>query len=119
MRYRILLLAIVAISCSRPIPKLDNINLNTWKNDRDACKGHRSSMINSIKSQTNKLKGLDEMQIIKILGKPDVNELYKRNQKFFFYYLEPGKPCGNDSIPASRLQVRFNAVGLAKEVMVQ
>ena len=119
MRSSFILIALVALSCSRPLPTLDNVNLEKWKNDQNGCKGDRSVMVESIKKQTEKLKSLDELQIIKVLGRPDQNELYKRNQKFFFYYLEAGKPCGNDSIPALRLQVRFNAMGLAKEVLVE
>ena len=60
------------------------------------------------------------MQIVKLLGRPDQNELSTRNQKFFYYFLEPAPACGTatDSLSA-RLSIRFNAVGLAKEVAIE
>jgi len=119
MRLSFLLFALVLLSCSHPLPTLDNIDIEKWKSDKNGCNGERTSMMESIKAQGDKLQGLSEMQVIDVLGRPDQNELYTRNQKFYFYYLQPGKPCGNDSLPALRLQVRFNAVGLAKEIMVE
>ena len=32
-------------------------------------------------------------QIISMLGKPDENELYKRNQKFYYYFIQSSKIC--------------------------
>lgn len=68
--------------------------------------------------QKDKLKGLSQGDIVELLGRPDQNELYKRNQKFFYYLLTPGKECGSDSV-AHRLSLRFNAMGFAKEVLVE
>jgi hypothetical protein len=60
------------------------------------------------------------MQIVRLLGKPDRNELFTRNQKFFEYYLQPSPECNADSAgTAMKLVVRFNAMGLAKEVAVE
>jgi hypothetical protein len=79
--------------------------------------GKRASMTASITSQSDKLLALSEQEIISLLGKPDENELYTRNQKFYYYFLEPAKECGKtvDDDP-QRLVIRFNATGLAKEV---
>lgn len=109
----------VVLSCGKPLPKLENINLDEWKSDKNGCNGKRAQFIDALKTERTKLAGLNEMSIIELLGKPDQNELYKRNQKFYFYFLQPGALCGNDSIPALRLSVRFNAMGLAKEVMIE
>jgi outer membrane protein assembly factor BamE (lipoprotein component of BamABCDE complex) len=75
-------------------------------------------MIKPLQEQKNKLQGLTEMQIIALLGRPDQNELYSRNQKFYYYSLEPGKACGQNIEP-KRLSVRFNAVGRANEVELE
>lgn len=76
-------------------------------------------MRESIESQKEKLLALDQLQIVELLGRPDQNELSKRNQKFFYYFIEPGPVCANatDSL-AARLAIRFNAMGLAKEVAI-
>lgn len=74
----------------------------------------------AIDREKEKLLGLDEMQTVTLLGSPDQNELYSRNQKFYYYFIEPAPSCsgGSDSI-SERLVIRFNAVGLAKEVSIE
>ncbi len=117
MRYRILfpvLLILFLISCDRPLPTLDGVDQTKWKNDKNGCDGSRSSMLTSLKEQQTKLQGLSEMQIINIFGRPDQNELYKRNQKFFFYWIS-GPNCAKDSVQV-RLGIRFTAMGIAKEI---
>ena len=71
-------------------------------------------------SEKDKLLGLDQMQIVEILGKPDLNELSTRNQKFFHYFIEPSPSCpaATDSL-SKKLVIRFNAMGLAKEVAIE
>ena len=105
-------------ACDRPLPILEGIDIIHWKNDKNGCRGDRVTMIKPLQEQTNKLKGLTEMQIIDLLGRPDQNELYSRNQKFYYYSLEPGKACGQ-GIEPRRLSVRFNAMGRAKEIELE
>lgn len=113
-----LLLVSLVCACERPLPTLEGIDLSQWKNDKNGCAGQRVPMIQSLQEQKNKLQGLTEMQIIGLLGRPDQNELYSRNQKFYYYSLEPGKACGKDS-ESKRLSVRFNATGRAKEIELE
>lgn len=77
-------------------------------------------MLEAVKASTDKLLALSEVDLVALLGRPDEEELYKRNQKFYYYYLQPSGNCGKTvtSNPL-RLIVRFNAVGLAKEVTVE
>ncbi len=118
--YSLLFLASVFVSCGRPLPTLDGIDLQSWKADKNGCSGKRALMQASISEQREKLLALEELQIVELLGKPDQNELYKRNQKFFYYYLQPSKECNtSDSLTIKRLSIRFNAMGLAKEVRVE
>jgi len=105
-------------ACERPLPTLEGIDLSQWKNDKNGCHGRRSAMIKPLEEQKKKLQGLTEMQIIALLGRPDQNELYSRNQKFYYYSLEPGKACGQAN-EAKRLSVRFNATGRAKETEIE
>ena len=76
-------------------------------------------MIETIRKEKEKLLALDEVQVIKVLGKPDRNELFKRNQKFYHYYLEPSEGCLNAVDTPLRLSIRFNAMGLAKEIVIE
>lgn len=107
-------------SCDKPLPTLEGMDLEKWRQDKDACQNMRRPMRDAIESQKEKLLALDQMQVVKLLGKPDVNELSSRNQKFFYYFLEPAHGCGvaADS-GALKLVIRFNAVGLAKEVALE
>lgn len=113
------LILFATFSCGKPLPEFENLNLTEWKDDKNACGAYRSQHIEEIKTQREKLLALDEAQIIKLLGRPDRNELYKRNQKFFMYYLEAGASCTSPKESALRLAIRFNAMGLAKEVAIE
>lgn len=102
------------------MPQLDGIDLNAWKDDRGACKGFRQEMIPALDQQKEELLALREADIISLLGKPDENELYKRNQKFFYYDLEPSRYCPTvDANRPKQLIIRFNAMGLAKEISIE
>jgi hypothetical protein len=114
-----LFLSVVLISCGKPVPDIRDVDLNLWKEDKGGCQNIRSAELNDLKAQLESLKALSEKDIIELLGRPDRNELYKRNQKFYYYDIEPGKTCF-DSIKANQqLVLRFNAIGRAKEVTIE
>lgn len=111
---------LVIISCGKPVPKLEGFDQQLWKNDRNACLGKRIVFEETLRKEKQKLLSLSEMQIVDVLGRPDQNELYKRNQKFYTYFLEPAPMCKGDSTAQpKKLIVRFNAMGLAKEVNIE
>ena len=118
--FNISLLALLLTSCGKSLPELKGIDRKVWREDKGACLNHRSAMAEALKTEKEKLLALSEMQMVELLGMPDENELYKRNQKFYSYYLEPSEACGSTgSKEAARLVIRFNAMGLAKEVSVE
>lgn len=98
---------------------MKDVDLVAWRSDTQACNGKRSPMSQAIQDQKNKLLGLDEIGLVSLLGKPDRYEIYKRNQKFYYYFLEPSEKCATPRPGARRLVVRFNAVGLANEVTIE
>jgi hypothetical protein len=112
-------IALIVTSCGKSLPELKSLDLKAWKDDKNACGEYRSGSIEAIQTQKEKLLALDESKIISLLGRPDRNELYKRNQKFFYYYLQSGPACSAPSENAKRLAIRFNAMGLAKEVAIE
>jgi hypothetical protein len=115
----ILLAAVLLFSCGRDLPKLNGIDLDKWKDDRNACSGYRTSIAPSLNSEMAKLKGLSEMDVIRLLGKPEQNELYKRNQKFYSYFISPGGACQNKDSAEHKLILRFNAMGYAQLVSME
>lgn len=63
-------------------------------------------------------KGLTQEEVLEVLGKPDFQRLYQRNQKFYVYFTEPGPQCeGNaDASRARTVVLRFSAIELVTEV---
>lgn len=112
-------LSVVLISCGKPIPDLAPIEVPQWKADKGGCGNIRAKSIDKLVPQLDELKALSEKDIVKLLGRPDRNELYKRNQKFYYYDLEPGKSCSDSITTNQQLVLRFNAMGLAKEVAIE
>ena len=113
----IFLFVTLLIGCGKQLPTLNGIDLKQWKDDKNGCNHYREKLIGTLTSQKDKLKGLSEDDVIALIGRPDQNELYKRNEKFFKYFLEPGPSCRNDSSEMI-LSIRFNSVGLAKEASI-
>jgi hypothetical protein len=113
----IFLFATLLVACGKPLPTMNGIDLKQWKEDRNGCNHFREKLIETLVPQKDKLLGLSEDDVVSLLGRPDQNELYKRNEKFFKYFLEPGPPCRNDSSDVI-LSIRFNSVGLAKEATI-
>lgn len=117
---RPVLLTIFFSSCGKPLPTLDNIDVQAWKDDKKGCAGKRAAMMTSLQSQTDKFLALDPQDIISLIGKPDENEIYTRNQKFFYYNIEPAQSCASSPVTKPKqLVIRFNAIGLAKEVVIE
>src|SRR5574337_120960 len=115
MRIIYILILFSLSGCWRPQPQLEGIDLKQWKDDKYACNGFRFKTLEALSAQTEKLKGLSENDILKLLGRPDQNELYKRNQKFYHYFVEVSAKCDSTKQKARQLSIRFNAVDLAKE----
>ena len=113
-------LLLILSGCGRELPVLENLDLEQWKKDKNGCGEYRTENLEFLKSQKEKLLALKEMQVVELLGRPDRNELYRRNQKFYYYYLKPAPECPNyNADNTTRLAIRFNAMGLAKEVMIE
>jgi hypothetical protein len=88
--------------------KLQDFDRSAWIAELSGCGGERIKMVPVILSQKESLNGLQQPEIIAILGNPDEHELYSRNQKFFTYYTSCSDSLGED---ASYLKLRFNALG--------
>jgi len=119
MKKFLFLLICVATSCGKPLPSFDGIDIAQWKDDKNGCTHYRDKTVEQLSSQREKIKGLSESEILKLLGKPDQTELYKRNQKFFYYFIEPSAKCDSTKTNARKLSIRFNAMEMAKDVVVE
>lgn len=99
---------------------LEGFEEQNWKEDKLGCSGDRDEMVPVIIDQKEKILGLPESKVLQTLGRPDFQELSKRNQKFYFYYLLPGPQCKNGLSGAKEqtLQIKLNSVGYASEILV-
>lgn len=109
----------MCLSCGERKTTIEGIDWEVWKSDRFGCKLARFAFRDQLLAQRERLKALSEMDIVSLMGKPDQTELFTRNQKFYTYYITRGPSCGTPDSTAQKLVIRFNAVGLAKEVAIQ
>ncbi len=108
------------VGCTKQSPSLQGFDHEKWKADKFGCKGDRKQTLSALENQRDKLLGFEELEIVGFLGRPDQNELSKRNQKFYFYFIDPSEDCNVKVDSASKkLTIRFNAMGLSKEVLIE
>jgi outer membrane protein assembly factor BamE (lipoprotein component of BamABCDE complex) len=119
MKKLFIVLALTACACGKPLPTLEGIDLKQWKDDKNGCNHYRGKTADLLSAQFDKLKALDESQIAELLGHPDQTELYRRNQKFYTYFLEPSGKCNPSQEKAKKMVIRFNGIRLAKEVGIE
>jgi hypothetical protein len=120
--YRIRVLVLLAtipflLSCGKSLPSIDGLDMLRWKDDKNGCGGFREAAKQIVINQKDKLLSLSETDIVRLLGKPDETELYKRNEKFYKYFFSNGPGCSKSGERKS-ITLRFNAVGLSKEAVV-
>lgn len=114
-----LLVVLLLCECARPTPAFQEVDWDVWKSDPDGCAGKRIAFVEPLQRQRDLFKSLSEMDIVKLMGKPDQNELYQRNQKFYSYFFQAGTECDHPHEGALRIIIRFNAMGLAKEITIE
>jgi outer membrane protein assembly factor BamE (lipoprotein component of BamABCDE complex) len=102
----------------------EEFDMKAWKMDRNGCESVRTGMLEDLETIKPKLEGLDEIDLRKILGKPDFAELYSRNQKFYTYYVDASEKCEDANSQNVKngdrrlVQVRFDAINSVNEIVV-
>ncbi|MFT6055639.1 MAG: hypothetical protein ACJAS3_002243 [Roseivirga sp.] len=99
--------------------EVGDFNSDKWIADRQACSGDRAEMVQDILEIKENLLGLYQKSIIKVLGKPEGEELYERSQTYWWYYIDPALDCENAIEKPRKLTVRFTALGIANEIDIQ
>lgn len=115
-----LIIIFMLASCQTKV-EFEKFDASAWQSDRNGCTGLRSSLLPNLLLEKDKITGLNQPSISRVLGRPDHQELYVRNQKFFVYFIDPAEDCSDqagDEQPR-QLHVRFNATGKVNEVSVQ
>lgn len=116
----ILFFFILSTGLSGCQPEIDTGNFDTakWKSDPLGCKGIRPELVAALEAIRPNLYRHNNRAIIKVLGRPDAEELRAGNQKVFFYYLEEGPQCTQKDhfSKADKVLIRFNAMNQVSEV---
>lgn len=97
---------------------INNFDCKSWKNDENGCKGQRKQLVDSLLNRKNELLGFTEVEILKTLGKPDMNDLRRRQQKYYYYYVFNKQSCSKDSIDKI-FKLKFNAIDQVQEVIYE
>ncbi|WP_338874048.1 hypothetical protein WBJ53_00265 [Spirosoma sp. SC4-14] len=122
MRVLILLSIIFLLAdCSTAPDQFGKLNLKKWRSDRGGCNGVRATLEPDFKAEIQNLKGKTTNTIGELLGRPDVNQIEDRNQKFYIYYIEKGPQCDQPGAKSNSrsVAIRMSAIGLATEITFQ
>jgi len=110
---------LLIMACGQKKLPIENFDDNAWKSDKLGCLGLRVGMLDQLDSAKADISGLSQEEMTLFLGPPDARELEERNRKIFTYYIAGHKDCISKSAQSyACLKVRFNAMGLADEVLV-
>ena len=98
---------------------IGDFDVEAWLNDPKGCQGVRATMGKDLAELRPKLLGCYQKQIIKVLGDPEEQELYRRSQSYYIYYIDPAGDCLNAAQNPRKLEVRFTALGIANELNIR
>ena len=111
-------LASLTLSCTKKVDSGD-FDIKAWQDDARGCNGVRADMGDDLLELKPKLLGHYQKRIIKVLGDPEEQELYRRSQTYYIYYIDPAGDCSDAIQNPRRLEVRFTALGIANEVNIR
>ena len=113
--------ALNLLSCNSAPDQFGKLDLKKWRGDRGGCNGVRATLVPSFKAEVQNLKGKTANTIGELLGRPDVNQIADRNQKYYIYFLEKGPQCSPDGQKSTSrsVAIRMSAIGLATEITFQ
>ncbi len=120
MKYLFVAALVGLLSCSSSSVDIPEFDEKAWIKDKNGCANTRAEMITSLTNSLDMIKGLSENEVLALLGSPDMNELFTRNQKFYIYHITPSLECGVTGQEKQLfLEIRFSATNMAREVMIK
>ena len=116
-----LLCVYLLFSCDSPPDQFGKLNLKKWRGDRGGCNSVRATLVPDFKAEIQNLKGKSSNTIGELLGRPDINQIADRNQKFYIYFIEKGPQCdiAGAKSKSRSVAIRMSAIGLATEITFQ
>jgi hypothetical protein len=92
-------------ACNQTPLSEEEFNATAWKNDQNGCLGERVKLADDLEKSREKIMGMSENQIRRLLGSPDKVQLFERSQKFYIYFIEKGSQCGKEGAEGKNYQV--------------
>lgn len=107
--------------CGSAPDQFGKLDLQKWRSDRGGCNGVRATLVSDFRAESQSLKGKTANTIGELLGRPDINQIADRNQKFYIYFLEKGPQCDQPGVKSNSpsVAIRMSAIGLATEITYQ
>jgi len=105
-------------ACTKKVDSGD-FDVQAWLDDARGCNGARSEMLDDLRELKPNLLGHYQKRIIKVLGEPEEQELYKRSQVYYIYFIDPAEGCPDAEQNPRKLEIRFTALGIANEVNIR
>lgn len=121
MKKSLALASLFIVLLSGCLKKVDikDFDKEAWAKDPDGCLNIRSEMTDKINEIKKNILGLYQKDIIKVFGPPAEQELYKRSQTYYIYYIDPATSCAIQVDNPRKLYVRFTSLGIANEVNIR
>ncbi|WP_246169069.1 hypothetical protein [Rudanella paleaurantiibacter] len=116
-----LVLLLSLAGCYAKPDTFGKLDVAKWRSDRGGCNGVRATLLTDFNASRQEFKGVHVNDLGGILGRPDVNMIADRNQKYYVYFLEKGIHCDDAKQPSKARSVAFrvSAIGLVTEITFQ
>lgn len=111
----------ILTGCSASPDKFGKLDIAKWRSDRGGCYGIRATLLNDFNAVRQDFKSTHVNDLGNLLGRPDINSIAERNQKYYVYFLEKGIHCDDPKQKSTARSVAFriSAIGLVTEITFQ
>lgn len=100
--------------------EIKGFDQEAWQQDVRSCNNIRPGLLPALKKAIPQLIGLRHNKIIQVLGKPEGNSLEKSGERVYYYFIEPGAQCKNQTTSeANKVLVRFDALDRVYKVRLE
>ena len=116
----VLLMALL-VSCNASPDTFGKLDIAKWRSDRGGCYGIRATLLTDFSAVRQDFKSIHVNDLGNLLGRPDINMIAERNQKYYVYFLEKGTHCTDpkQKPAAPSVAFRISAIGLVTEITFQ
>ena len=113
-----ILLFILVSSCLKKV-EVGSFEPDKWKADSKGCLAQRTDLVDDINKNKKAFLGLYQKDVLKVFGQPEEQELYKRSQTYYVYYIDAAEDCESPVENPRKLYIRFTSLGIANELTIR